>query len=909
MRNEGIAGGEIVMNGTKRTVNEMRLNGAVIWPTSYRAVLVPTWGACGGDYTTATVPASGGYASVSWELRIYRGSQSTPVYTSAVTPTYVNITDEDGFTYSNGRLTAKNRGRNGIDSSSGTDYPQSAPRRTCYIYYASKTVTYDGKQLSAVFYSENTFGMTQLANSFQWGSGGYRNIQVTLGAYTDQNSPAPAGESTTTVSAQCQFHQNAVFASGESYEYQEQITAQNRFTFSSTSDWITFPSSGTVKIASRGYTEGAIRPGTVTATVSGTSDSGNAQLWQAANAKTMKSDETITISKIALYSVSGPISVLGTTITFSGKIVTGQKKAPVYSWSSGAPDTGGEVTDLANTDINPDSIAWKKGSGSYTWVTGRTYTVAHNKHTLNAVSWSFKGAYRGCTNCDAISVTQSADSKTTVTGDSNYGVKFEVSGTNGIGPAGGYANIACEAWHYHGTTVSWDSDGEVIAAESSNEKVTDTFTITKIAGSDAYYSINAAQTKVTHTRNMEDNETTDTVTYRLKNSSDQSVYKDLTFSATNAKDGSPTYTTWADVGGKINEQTTVTPSDYKVSTFSAARYTNSSSPAPWGGGTSQLSWAADHLATTTTTWKQKQERTKSQLYTSGYTKTTTEEQTVDCSSSSSERVGDTPAFSSNKSWATVSNAGLVTIGENSGSTRNATITATNGTASKTITIYQAKKVAISVNKSSLTFDAAAGSATFVVAYQNVTFAVSHSAVTGSTDPVSNMSPTSGGSATGSSTRTVTVQVSKNSGTSQRLGVITVTPESGSGLSAISIDVVQAAAEVTGVVTGYANAGWNGSTQIDYQWSLHNSGSASKTIQNITLYLNSTPEGEGDPDESDKSTLVASKNLGNVTVGGYDDTSWESGSFTGLTRNLNRTYWVKLIATGLESDWNQIEESV
>ena len=909
MRNEGITGGEIVINNTKKTVNEMKLNGAIIWPTSYRAVLIPTWGSCGGNYTTSTVPASGGYANVSWEVRIYRGSQTSPVYTRSASPDVVYISDSDNFSYANDKLTANNRGKNGISGSSGSTYPQNAAARTCYIYYASRAVTYDGKQITAVFYSENTFGMTQVANNFQWGAGGYRNVQVTLGAYTSQNNPAPAGESTTTVSAQCQFYQNAVFTSGESYEYQEQITAQNRFTFSSTSDWITFPSGGTVKIATRGQTPGELRPGSVTATVTGTSDNGSAQLWQAANVKTKKSDETITITKIALDSVTGPISVLGQTINFTAKVVTGQKKAEVYSYSSGAPDSGGEITDLANTAITPDSIGWSKNDSSYTYPTGSSYTVAHNKHSLSTVSWKFKAVYRGCTNCDPISLTQSADKKNTETGDSGYAVTFSV-GTNTIGPAGGAAAITCEAYHYHGTTVSWDSDGEVIAAESSNVKVSDTFTITKIAGSDTYFSINSANTQVSHTRNMYDAEATDTVTYRLKNDAKNTVYADQTFTAVNAKDGDPTYTEWADSGGHINEQSSSSNSDYKITTFSVNKYSSSASPAPWGGGSSQLSWSADHLVTTTTTWKQLQIRTKSQLYLSGYTKQEQEQQTVDRQSQSSSRVSDTPTFSSDKNWCTINAAGAVTISENSSTARNATITATNGTATKTVKQYQAKKVAISVDKNSISFNAAAGSATFTVTWVNTVFTIAHAAASGYTNPISSLSPSSGaGSGSGSGTKTYTVNVGANSSTSNaRRGIITITPGE-AGLSAIQVTVEQAAAEVQGSVTGYVNASWNGSTQIDYEWQLSNSGSAQKTIQGVTLYLYSVPEGEGDPDESDKSTLVTSRNLGNVTVGGYDDTSWESGSFTGLTRNLNRTYWVKLMATGLESDWNQVEESV
>ncbi|MBR5042989.1 MAG: BACON domain-containing protein [Bacteroidales bacterium] len=902
MRNEGITGGEIVVNNSKKTISEMKLNGSIVWPTSYRAVLVPTWGVCGGNYTTATVPASGGYAAVSWQLRIYRGSQSSPVYTDTVTPTTVQISDSANFSYSSGRLTASNRGKNGLTGSSGTTRPQNAAARTCYITYAVKSVTYDGKTMSAVFYSENEFGMTQLANNFSWGEGGYRNVQVTLGGYTDQNSPASAGENTTTVSAKCQFWQNAVFSSGETYEYQEEVTTQSLFSFTSTSSWISFPSSGTVKIASRGHDEGALRPGSVTATIQGVS--GSQQLWQAANVKTLKTAEETTITKIALNAIQGPISVLGATLTFSGKIVTGSRKAAVYSWSSGAADTGGEVTDLANTAITPDSIGWSKNNSSYTWPSGNSYTVAHNKHTLNSVAWKFKGAYQGCTNCDALELTQSADSKTTTTGDSNYGVKFQV-GTNTIGPAGGAAAIICEAWHYHGTTVTWDSDGEVIAAESSNTKVSDSFTISKVGGSDTYFSINNAQTSVSHTRNMQDNETTDTVTYRLTHNSDNTKYEELTFSATNAKDGDPSYTEWADVGGRINESSSSANSDYKLTALSSNKYSSSGSPCPFGGGSAQLSWTADHLVTTTTTWQQKQERTKSQLYTSGYTKTTTEERYDDRSSVSTARQNDTPTFSKNQSWASVSNAGAVTINANTGSARNVTITATNGTATKTVKLYQAKKVAISVDKSSLTFGASGGTETFVVTYQNTTFTVAHS---GTTDPVTGLSANSGGNASGSGTKTITVTVGQNSGTSSKTGKITVTPAE-AGLSAIEIDLAQAAAVIEGNLIGSVAAWWDGNERIRYSWSIQNTGSASKSLSGIMLYVYSTPDGDGDPDESNHSVLVSSVNLGNLTVPGNDSSTEQSGSITGYTRNMILVYWVKLVATNLECNWNQFEENV
>ena len=353
-------------------------------------------------------------------------------------------------------------------------------------------------------------------------------------------------------------------------------------------------------------------------------------------------------------------------------------------------------------------------------------------------------------------------------------------------------------------------------------------------------------------------------------------------------------------------------SNYSL-TLSLSQYNSSSSAAPFGANTYNniLSCSAGgHKERTMSPWSQPHHIVTTYTWSSG-AQDVSESDTVEegTDEGSWGNVADTPSVSSAQNWLTISGDNI-TVGANTGLARSCVITATvmrldGGSAiTKTVTFYQAKCVAISVDPDSLVFAVGGGTATFTVYYTNVTFSISH-AGNGTDDPVSRLSSTSGGSGTSSGSKTITVTVPQNSHTNVLNGLITITPASSSGLAALEVDVYQEAL-YTGQLTAFVDCYWSSSSVIAYEWLLSNTSNVSKSAY-LTLTIRRTASANDNPDTG---SLVATVYIGTQTApaasGGLPGTVTGSGTKTNQSQDTSYTYWARITGTGVTSSWQQFD---
>lgn len=228
--------------------NRVMRGGHQLWPSAYVGVLVATW-VCAGQYTLAAIPASGGSATPTWVFKVFRtGETTTPVYQANVSPTVVceelfgeSWLTAQHFHYTGGVWSADDRARNGLNDSSGTSAPQSAPARYSRLS-ASYSYTFNGVRVSASAQVQ----MTQNPNNVRSVSSTYSNLRVSLSKYYSSASPAPAySTSDARVSALMdaatlyQFYDGVTNVNGLTYTYnQADAVTSERFNFSCS--WCSF---------------------------------------------------------------------------------------------------------------------------------------------------------------------------------------------------------------------------------------------------------------------------------------------------------------------------------------------------------------------------------------------------------------------------------------------------------------------------------------------------------------------------------------------------------------------------------------------------------------------------------------------------------------------------------------------
>lgn len=549
--------------------------------------------------------------------------------------------------------------------------------------------------------------------------------------------------------------------------------------------------------------------------------------------------------------------------------------------------TGGDYTYHNNEPVTPYFLQVVGSSGGYNT---NTFTASNQYNDSGAKKYTITAWFAASDGpSDSVSIYQSADRKVSAT--RNYTASLSVS-SNTVSASGGYATLVASAGHEE--YKYWASDNQEISGSSSQKA--DGVTIVRRSGGTRFTLSGAT---VTH-QNMAKNQTTDTVVYYARNDSQtNAISSDVSLSATNTRSSTPREAgDWHDVGGKSYGTPTYVDQNYAV-TLSANAYTSSSNAAPFKGGTypSLLTFTGSFDRVTTTPWTQGQEGTLYYDYTSGAYDEVTGTRTVSGSDVSTVQKNGTPTFSSNQSWLSVAASGVVTIAESSStSVRNATITATLGNSSKSVTIYQRRFASISISVDSIIFTKQSGTATFVVSYTNTTFSVSHN---GQGDPVTGLSPTSGGSATSSGTRTVTVTVGANSGSSNRIGEIVVDPGDAE-LDNLLIDVLQEGTPAAGTYVGFPMVEWATSSRINYDCLVTNNSSSAKTITATLQVVYTT----GDQHPSSGSSISTKTVTGSVDSGA---TSSIGNGTIYATKYSSRKYWCRLSCELFDSGWQQIEE--
>lgn len=172
-----------------------------------------------------------------------------------------------------------------------------------------------------------------------------------------------------------------------------------------------------------------------------------------------------------------------------------------------------------------------------------------------------------------------------------------------------------------------------------------------------------------------------------------------------------------------NPYDTNTQSDYTAS-LSLNRYNTSSSPAPAGGGTATITITANHKNTKITHRPYTDTTVTTSTWSSGSTSTSTSTNSGEATDTPVvTTITDSPTPTSSQNWATISGSTLTIAsrGTSPSSTyRYATISVTNGTASATELVYQAKNgsttgylydLAISISLSTGTIPAGGGNYT------------------------------------------------------------------------------------------------------------------------------------------------------------------------------------------------------
>ena len=520
------------------------------------------------------------------------------------------------------------------------------------------------------------------------------------------------------------------------------------------------------------------------------------------------------------------------------------------------------------------------------------YADVSNAHNLSSTSHSFAGTYGGKT--DTKTVSQDADYKV-ADGNPTYSATITIN-TDTINGSALQGSATFIKKGYSRQYYKWNSDSTsagYVDGEESGASVT--LAIDSQTG-DRWHLNNGT---LTHD-NMGTNETTDTCVVKAYYNGAES--SGANFSCTNSKTGVLLeYGTWSTYDTSSRTET----QNYAVSIDSSA-YTDSNNGATCKGGNFNiLSVSASHEERTVPILYQS--RDNKYKYSSWYQGssnyyTVPEYQTVDGTPSSWTNTPDTPVLTSSVNWMSASGSTVSINERTSGSTsRNGRITATNGSVSNYVTLYQRPYSNISISEESWGCDENGGTKTFTVTYTRAKFNI-----TTSGDFTPGVSPSSGGSLTGTGTVQITVTVGSNSSSSNRECALQIAPSSDSdpGLGSLEFEVWQAGMPGVGSFAGDPNAWWNSSSMIYYRPVITNNTGIARTLT-VTFVVKETTPGQL-PDEG--SNVVEPTNLtGTIPANssGYITTTKTKYK----VRNANNGYYAKVYMTGVgafDSGWFELE---
>ena len=544
-----------------------------------------------------------------------------------------------------------------------------------------------------------------------------------------------------------------------------------------------------VSTSTRGTTTGAERDVvtgiTVTLEINGKrGTSGTKKARQAANAYERTEPASYSSCRISAVSPSGNLPCTETTVTATVKASGVDAKDIYTSYDDGDHATGytggGSFTDR---EVTADVLYYRKGSsGSYSSVSNSNSFTADNRFNTSSVTW-YIYAKKGTAESSTTTKTQNADAKSDWKYDS-YDVSTSVG--SGISAAGGTATITATGSRRKYKT--W-TDGTVV--DASTVPFEPTITLESNPGTsifwksndESYNSSTGVKTVTLNHRDMTNNVTTDSVTVRGSVTGKNS---DVSVSAMNVL----TETT---VNGSWGAPYPITH-DYSIKDFTISAYTTAASPAPFSGGETTYTATAHHYVTNY------HDRPVYKIYSSW-----TEEYNDDnhrefyrtdseATGAATEVTGDPVTMYTSLAWVTIdtTNSKLIFTAQSSGSQpRSGYVSAKNadGGSYTNINVFQAGYAEISRSPAFLVFNAAGGEKTFTVTYAYTTFDITYPRPKVGQNPILNIVPSNGGSASGTGSLVVTVECGPKDVSDLLDGIITIHPTA-AGLSDLTIRVTQ-----------------------------------------------------------------------------------------------------------------------
>ena len=646
---------------------------------------------------------------------------------------------------------------------------------------------------------------------------------------------------------------------------------------------------------------------------------------QERNVKSVYSQGTYAITsmsvtpKIGSTAISGAIPAKSATVKLE-ILVSGSGTTTRYRYTSGAYSGGDTVSDTDKSLSQADlaSLSVVISGGSAVTVSNLEFT-ASNQHNLTDKTYDISATYEGTTR--TASVQQAADTKENGSA-TPYG-SLALS-SNNLTAGGGYVDVIATARSTAGKV--WASDGMPVSGESSTIDNTSSVLLDITQSSQgAFPSVTSIATDTTnHTktfrishRDMTNNITTDTISVTARNGSAQSSA--LSYSVSNALE-----TTEYEEEGEVSWGGSYPlASNYGVS-LTLADFTSQDSPAPFTGGTTTYSATAYHDVSDYhdgtvpintyrryTSWSaEKDDSYHKELVSTTYD---TQKYRGVVIPGSTRRITTDGLSITGPSWVSIdTSAKVITVNEQGDNdARNATIIATNTSdpnmpkAKSEVTIYQAKFSDLAVSPSSLIFEPTGGSQTFNIDYIRTNWAITHSGQ-GNDDPITLVTPTSGGGSRG--TQIVTVSVAENNTDMPQFAEILVSPiPANPDVLSQPIDVYVKTATVHYDYIGWAQCSWVSSNKIRYELFIQNRKSGIATFQDVSFRIRSTANASADPStgQSERSVYV-----GTVSVPGGDTiTKIASGEISMPTRDSSRIYYSILEHAKIHSDYWPFEEMI
>lgn len=509
--------------------------------------------------------------------------------------------------------------------------------------------------------------------------------------------------------------------------------------------------------------------------------------------------------------ISGEIPAVAATVSIEVR-VAGSGTTTEYEYTTGLHSGGTAVTkSLTDPPLSQDELrSASVTSGGSPVALDRLQFTASNQHNLTAKSYSISVNFEGTAR--TATVNQKADAKMPGTGTPFVSLALV---SNDLTAAGGTLDLIGTA--YTASGLVWESDGTAVTGESTQVDNTSALTLQFVESSAGAFpqvttlatdTTNHTKTwRITH-RDMENNPTTDTLSSVYANNGDTRTQAALSYSVTNQLEAEE----YAEQGALVWGQPYTESSEYAVS-LSIGAYTESASPAQFRNasdttysivakhserdyrdGTLAMNYYRRYTSWTAST----DDGNHRELIRTEYDTTTYAHTYIENSMRLVLTDTATIMAVNSPAWitftATDGKHGTISIGDQpmDGMGRNATIRATNTTdpsrAYADVVVYQHAYAIASVSTENLIFDRYAGIATFTITWKNTAWSITHRA-NGGIDPVTAISPASGGIDGGAAVTTISVSVGNKSNPGTDFGIITIQPTT-PGLDSIEMDVLQ-----------------------------------------------------------------------------------------------------------------------